>query len=199
MLQQSRDRSCVVLRRYTSESLAGDACYLCTVSSLLLLDQESVRKGVSGLIEIMKEDYNETVHKKAEVIQMCNFCSQTLEKIEKLEIMKEDYNETVHKKAEVIQMCNFCSQTLEKIEKLVERIKVLLNLITAIYLQFKKDKAERLTGVVATENLSNDIQWDETTSVFESEHLGGNDTRTLISTNLGLPNVTLDKVVNDRY
>lgn len=34
--------------------------------------------------EIMKEDYNETVHKKAEVIQMCNFCSQTLEKIEKL-------------------------------------------------------------------------------------------------------------------
>uniref|UniRef100_A0AAY4ED05 Protein kinase domain-containing protein n=1 Tax=Denticeps clupeoides TaxID=299321 RepID=A0AAY4ED05_9TELE len=63
------------------------------------------------------------------------------------ELIKEDFNETAHKKAEVFHMCNYCSQTLEKAEQLwvtvVEKIKVLLDAITAIYQQFKKDKAER--------------------------------------------------------
>lgn len=159
-----------------AKSLAGDACYLCTVSSLLLLDQESVRKGVSGLIEIMKEDYNETVHKKAEVIQMCNFCSQTLEKIEKLcdvlmqaNLMSSEMNEVSEIRKKIIRLSSSLGSmenTLQDVkntflpgglltdtwvqqegthpeDRNVERIKVLLNLITAIYLQFKKDKAER--------------------------------------------------------
>ncbi|MBN3281488.1 TBK1 kinase, partial [Polyodon spathula] len=159
-----------------AKSLAGDACYLCTVSSLFLLDQESVRKGVSALIEIMKEDYNETVHKKAEVIQMCNFCSQTLEKTEKLcdvlmqaNLMSSEINENSEIRKKIIRLSSSMGaleNTLQDVkntflpgglltdtwaqqegthpeDRNVEKIKVLLNLITAIYLQFKKDKAER--------------------------------------------------------
>uniref|UniRef100_A0AAX7V375 Protein kinase domain-containing protein n=1 Tax=Astatotilapia calliptera TaxID=8154 RepID=A0AAX7V375_ASTCA len=82
------------------------------------------------------------------------------------ELMKEDYNEIMRKKLEVFHLCNFCTQMLEKTEhkflpgglltdtwtqqvgthpedRNVEKIKVLLDAITAIYQQFKKDKAER--------------------------------------------------------
>uniref|UniRef100_A0A674DMM9 TANK-binding kinase 1 n=1 Tax=Salmo trutta TaxID=8032 RepID=A0A674DMM9_SALTR len=107
------------------------------------------------LSELMKEDYSEMVHKVN--VSLCLS-----------ELMKEDYSEMVHKKSEVIHICHYCTQILEKTEQLglrfswtplrpsttsllmvfslclsVERIKVLLDSITAIYHQFKKDKAER--------------------------------------------------------
>uniref|UniRef100_A0AAX7VVY4 Protein kinase domain-containing protein n=1 Tax=Astatotilapia calliptera TaxID=8154 RepID=A0AAX7VVY4_ASTCA len=94
------------------------------------------------------------------------FLLSCLIKPELIELMKEDYNEIMRKKLEVFHLCNFCTQMLEKTEhkflpgglltdtwtqqvgthpedRNVEKIKVLLDAITAIYQQFKKDKAER--------------------------------------------------------
>ena len=34
--------------------------------------------------ELMKEDYSEIVHKKSEVIHLCNYCSQILERTEQM-------------------------------------------------------------------------------------------------------------------
>lgn len=34
--------------------------------------------------ELMKEDYTEIVHKKTEVLHLCNFCTQILERTEQL-------------------------------------------------------------------------------------------------------------------
>uniref|UniRef100_A0A665VDW2 Protein kinase domain-containing protein n=1 Tax=Echeneis naucrates TaxID=173247 RepID=A0A665VDW2_ECHNA len=50
----------------------------------LLVYQELVRKGVRGLIELMKEDYSEIQHKKSEVFHLCNYCTQILERTEQL-------------------------------------------------------------------------------------------------------------------
>lgn len=34
--------------------------------------------------ELIKDEYGETMHKKAEVIHACNYCSQSLERTEQL-------------------------------------------------------------------------------------------------------------------
>nr|XP_014340204.1 PREDICTED: serine/threonine-protein kinase TBK1 [Latimeria chalumnae] len=91
-----------------AKSITDIVCYACRISSSLLLLQELSRKGVRWLIEIIKEDYNETVHKKSEVFLVLNFYSRNI----------------------------------EKIEKIVEKLRVLFDLIFAIYQQFKKEKAE---------------------------------------------------------
>uniref|UniRef100_A0AAY4EBB0 Protein kinase domain-containing protein n=1 Tax=Denticeps clupeoides TaxID=299321 RepID=A0AAY4EBB0_9TELE len=67
-----------------AKTFAGDVGHLWKTSESLLLYQDLVRKGVRGIIELIKEDFNETAHKKAEVFHMCNYCSQTLEKAEQL-------------------------------------------------------------------------------------------------------------------
>uniref|UniRef100_A0AAY4EBA5 Protein kinase domain-containing protein n=1 Tax=Denticeps clupeoides TaxID=299321 RepID=A0AAY4EBA5_9TELE len=146
--------------------------HLWKTSESLLLYQDLVRKGVRGIIELIKEDFNETAHKKAEVFHMCNYCSQTLEKAEQLcevlmqtNMLTSEYDEISDMRKKVMRVSSM-DQTMQDIknkfisggmltdawtqqvgthheDRNVEKIKVLLDAITAIYQQFKKDKAER--------------------------------------------------------
>uniref|UniRef100_A0A3P8ZTN7 Protein kinase domain-containing protein n=1 Tax=Esox lucius TaxID=8010 RepID=A0A3P8ZTN7_ESOLU len=100
-----------------AKTFAGDVGHLWKTSESLLVCQELVRKGMRGLIELMKEDYSEIVNKKSEVIHLCNYYWLADSWTQQVGTHPEDRN--------------------------VERIKVLLDSITAIYHQFKKDKAER--------------------------------------------------------
>uniref|UniRef100_A0AAX7US42 Serine/threonine-protein kinase TBK1 n=1 Tax=Astatotilapia calliptera TaxID=8154 RepID=A0AAX7US42_ASTCA len=156
------------------QTFAGDVGHLWKTSESLLLYQELVRKGVRGLIELMKEDYNEIMRKKLEVFHLCNFCTQMLEKTEQLfevlmqaNMLSSEYDEIsdMHKKvlrvsagALFLSLCITFSKFLpgglltdtwtqqvgtHPEDRNVEKIKVLLDAITAIYQQFKKDKAER--------------------------------------------------------
>uniref|UniRef100_A0A671WL45 Serine/threonine-protein kinase TBK1 n=1 Tax=Sparus aurata TaxID=8175 RepID=A0A671WL45_SPAAU len=155
-------------------TFAGDVGHLWKTSESLLVYQELVRKGVRGLIELMKEDYSEILHKKSEVFHLCNYCTQILERTEQCEQLSVVLSLflRVHDVFCVL-VCVQISSSLEPIERTtqdikskflsggvltdgwtqqvgthpedrnVEKIKVLLDAITAIYQQFKKDKAER--------------------------------------------------------
>uniref|UniRef100_A0A4W4G6M9 Serine/threonine-protein kinase TBK1 n=1 Tax=Electrophorus electricus TaxID=8005 RepID=A0A4W4G6M9_ELEEL len=127
-------------------------------------------------IELMKEDFSDTAHKKAEVFHMCNHCNQTLEKTEQLcevlmqgNMLSTEYDEISDLRKKVLRLSaslGSMDQTMQDIknkflpggtltdtwtqqvgthpeDRNVEKIKVLLDAITAIYQQFKKDKAER--------------------------------------------------------
>uniref|UniRef100_A0A803XN77 Serine/threonine-protein kinase TBK1 n=1 Tax=Meleagris gallopavo TaxID=9103 RepID=A0A803XN77_MELGA len=59
-------------------------CYACRVANSLLLYQELMRKGIRWLNEIIKDDYNEMVHKKTEIVIRLDFCSRNIEKAEKI-------------------------------------------------------------------------------------------------------------------
>ncbi|XP_046878840.1 serine/threonine-protein kinase TBK1 [Hypomesus transpacificus] len=159
-----------------AKTFAGDVGHLWKTSESLLVYQELVRKGVRGLIEMMKEEYSEIVHKKSEVIHLCNYCNQILERTEQLcevlmqaTMLSSEYDEIADMRKKVMRI----SGSLEPLERTtqeikskfmpggvltdtwiqqvgthpgdrnVEKIKVLLDAITAIYHQFKKDKAER--------------------------------------------------------
>ncbi|CAJ0936365.1 unnamed protein product [Ranitomeya imitator] len=63
-----------------AKAVNGVVCYYCRVASSLLLTQELTRKGISWLIEVMRNEYNETVHKNTEVHLQFNFCNRTIEK-----------------------------------------------------------------------------------------------------------------------
>ncbi|NXF06305.1 TBK1 kinase, partial [Smithornis capensis] len=67
-----------------AKAVTGIVCYACRVASSLLLYQELMRKGIRWLIEIIKDDYNEVVHKKTEVVLKLDFCSRNIEKAEKI-------------------------------------------------------------------------------------------------------------------
>ncbi|KAM6146153.1 serine/threonine-protein kinase TBK1 isoform 2-T2 [Phoenicopterus ruber ruber] len=67
-----------------AKAVTGIVCYACRVASSLLLYQELMRKGIRWLIEIIKDDYNEMVHKKTEVVIRLDFCSRNIEKAEKI-------------------------------------------------------------------------------------------------------------------
>ncbi|MEE6480467.1 hypothetical protein FKM82_012582 [Ascaphus truei] len=67
-----------------AKAVTGVACYYCRIASSLLLGQELVRKGMRWLIEIMKEEYTETVHKNTEVTLKFNFCNRTIERALKI-------------------------------------------------------------------------------------------------------------------
>uniref|UniRef100_A0A8C4VP13 Serine/threonine-protein kinase TBK1 n=1 Tax=Gopherus evgoodei TaxID=1825980 RepID=A0A8C4VP13_9SAUR len=62
-----------------AKAVTGVVCYACRVANALLLYQELMRKGIRWLIEIIKEDYNETVHKKTEVVIKLDFCNRNIE------------------------------------------------------------------------------------------------------------------------
>uniref|UniRef100_A0A4W4G9F0 Protein kinase domain-containing protein n=1 Tax=Electrophorus electricus TaxID=8005 RepID=A0A4W4G9F0_ELEEL len=159
-----------------AKTFAGDVGHLWKTSESLLVYQELVRKGVRGLIELMKEDFSDTAHKKAEVFHMCNHCNQTLEKTEQLcevlmqgNMLSTEYDEISDLRKKVLRLSaslGSMDQTMQDIknkflpggtltdtwtqqvgthpeDRNVEKIKVLLDAITAIYQQFKKDKAER--------------------------------------------------------
>ncbi|XP_067283270.1 serine/threonine-protein kinase TBK1 isoform X1 [Pseudorasbora parva] len=162
--------------RVSAQTFAGDVGYLWKTSDSLLLYQELVRKAVRGLNELIRDEYGETVHKKAEVIHVCNFCSQSLERTEQLcevlmqgNMLSVEYDEIRDMRKKVMRLSSSLAsmeQTLQDISSMflpggsltdswtlqvgthpedrnVEKIKVLLDAISAIYQQFKKDKAER--------------------------------------------------------
>ncbi|XP_051911018.1 serine/threonine-protein kinase TBK1 [Hippocampus zosterae] len=159
-----------------AKTFAGDVGHLWKTSESLLVYQELVRKGVRGLVELMKEDYGEIVRKKSEVFHLCGLATQTLEKTKQLlevlmqaNMLTSEYDEIADMHKKVVRI----SSSLEPIDRStqdlkakflpggplsdawtqqvgthpqdrnVEKIKVLLDAITAIYQQFKKDKAER--------------------------------------------------------
>uniref|UniRef100_A0A8C1MSB5 TANK-binding kinase 1 n=1 Tax=Cyprinus carpio TaxID=7962 RepID=A0A8C1MSB5_CYPCA len=159
-----------------AKTFAGDVGYLWKTSDSLLLYQELVRKGVRGLIELIRGEYSETAHKKTEVVHMCNYCSQTLERTEQLcEVLMQgnllsaecdEIRDTRKKVMRLSSSLGSMEQTLQDISSMflpgasltdtwtqqvgthpedrnVEKIKVLLDAISSIYQQFKKDKAER--------------------------------------------------------
>uniref|UniRef100_A0A8B9LCQ5 Protein kinase domain-containing protein n=1 Tax=Astyanax mexicanus TaxID=7994 RepID=A0A8B9LCQ5_ASTMX len=127
---------------------------------IMVLSRELVTTCACFHSELIKEDFNEQVHKKAEVFHMCNHCNKTLEKAEQLH-------------SHILDLCPQLSGSLGSMDqamqdiknkfipggtltdtwtqqvgthpedRYVEKIKVLLDAITAIYQQFKKDKAER--------------------------------------------------------
>ncbi|XP_067247394.1 serine/threonine-protein kinase TBK1 isoform X1 [Chanodichthys erythropterus] len=162
--------------RVSAQTFAGDVGYLWKTSDSLLLYQELVRKAVRGLNELIKDEYGETMHKKAEVIHACNYCSQSLERTEQLcevlmqgNMLSAEYDEIRDTRKKVMRLSSSLAsmeQTLQDISTMflpggsltdtwtqqvgthpedrnVEKIKVLLDAISAIYQQFKKDKAER--------------------------------------------------------
>uniref|UniRef100_H2RYB9 TANK-binding kinase 1 n=1 Tax=Takifugu rubripes TaxID=31033 RepID=H2RYB9_TAKRU len=167
-------------------TFAGDVGHLWKTSESLLVYEELVRKGVRGLIELMKEDYSEILHKKSEVFHLCNYCTQILERTEQLfevllqaNAMSSEYDEISDMHKKILRI----SSSLEPLERTsqdikskflpgglltdswtqqvgthpedrnVEKIKVLLDAITAIYQQFKKDKAERRESFILHANL----------------------------------------------
>lgn len=67
-----------------AKAITGVVCYACRVTSTLLLYQELMRKGIRWLIELVKDDYNETVHKKTEVVITLDFCIRNIEKTMKV-------------------------------------------------------------------------------------------------------------------
>ncbi|XP_067420205.1 serine/threonine-protein kinase TBK1 isoform X2 [Emydura macquarii macquarii] len=62
-----------------AKAVTGVVCYACRVANALLLYQELMRKGIRWLIEIIKEDYKETVHRKTEVVIKLDFCNRNIE------------------------------------------------------------------------------------------------------------------------
>uniref|UniRef100_A0A673K7J0 Serine/threonine-protein kinase TBK1 n=1 Tax=Sinocyclocheilus rhinocerous TaxID=307959 RepID=A0A673K7J0_9TELE len=147
-----------------AKTFAGDVGYLWKTSDSLLLYQELVRKGVRGLIELIRDEYSEKAHKKTEVIHMCNYCIKIL-----ISCNRELFMKACSSRLLCVQLSSSLGsmeQTLQDISSMflpggsltdtwtqqvgthpedrnVERIKVLLDAISSIYQQFKKDKAER--------------------------------------------------------
>uniref|UniRef100_A0A8C1FLP3 TANK-binding kinase 1 n=1 Tax=Cyprinus carpio carpio TaxID=630221 RepID=A0A8C1FLP3_CYPCA len=145
-----------------AKTFAGDVGYLWKTSDSLLLYQELVRKGVQGLIELIRGEYSETAHKKTEVVHMCNYLTRDSDGA--LSEISPDLHRLLC--AQLSSSLGSMEQTLQDISSMflpgasltdtwtqqvgthpedrnVEKIKVLLDAISSIYQQFKKDKAER--------------------------------------------------------
>uniref|UniRef100_A0A8C1R1G0 TANK-binding kinase 1 n=1 Tax=Cyprinus carpio TaxID=7962 RepID=A0A8C1R1G0_CYPCA len=157
-----------------AKTFAGDVGYLWKTSDSLLLYQELVRKGVRGLIELIRGEYSETAHKKTEVISpdlhvscvcVCFRC-EVLMQGNLLSAECDEIRDTRKKVMRLSSSLGSMEQTLQDISSMflpgasltdtwtqqvgthpedrnVEKIKVLLDAISSIYQQFKKDKAER--------------------------------------------------------
>uniref|UniRef100_A0AC11DCA7 TANK binding kinase 1 n=1 Tax=Ovis aries TaxID=9940 RepID=A0AC11DCA7_SHEEP len=126
--------------------------------------------------ELVKDDYNETVHKKTEVVITLDFCIRNIEKtvkvyekLMKINIEAAELGEISDIRAKLLRLSSSqgtIETSLQDIEsklspgglladtwthqegthpkdRHVEKLQVLLNCITEIYYQFKKDKAER--------------------------------------------------------
>ncbi|XP_060633511.1 serine/threonine-protein kinase TBK1 isoform X2 [Anolis sagrei] len=156
-----------------AKTVTGVVCYACRVARALLLYQELMRKGIRWLIEIIKEDYTETLHKKTEVVLKLEFCNRSIEKaVEIYQNMLQnnlapsevDEISDIHSKLSNSRVT--IETSLQEIKNKLspsgllsdswtnqegthskdrnpERLQVLLSSITDIYHQFKKDKAER--------------------------------------------------------
>ncbi|OWK17096.1 TBK1, partial [Cervus elaphus hippelaphus] len=127
-----------------AKAMTGVVCYACRIASTLLLYQELMRKGIRWLIELVKDDYNETVHKKTEVVITLDFCIRNIEKTVKgtIETSLQDIESKLSPGGLLADTWTHQEGTHPK-DRHVEKLQVLLNCITEIYYQFKKDKAER--------------------------------------------------------
>ncbi|XP_077121329.1 serine/threonine-protein kinase TBK1 [Ranitomeya variabilis] len=155
-----------------AKAVTGVVCYYCRVASSLLLTQELTRKGISWLIEVMRNEYNETVHKNTEVHLQFNFCNRTIEKDLKTyeHVMQMSVESEIYEIHSKLLRLSSSQQNLETSlreiknelspggsvtdswinlegthpsDRNVEKMQVLLSLITEISCQFKKDKAQR--------------------------------------------------------
>uniref|UniRef100_A0A671TA10 Protein kinase domain-containing protein n=1 Tax=Sinocyclocheilus anshuiensis TaxID=1608454 RepID=A0A671TA10_9TELE len=138
-----------------AKTFAGDVGYLWKTSDSLLLYQELVRKGVRGLIELIRDEYSEKAHKKTEVIHMCNYCNGALSEISpdlhelRLSSSLGSMDQTLQDISSMFLPGGSLTDTWTQQvgthpeDRNVEKIKVLLDAISSIYQQFKKDKAER--------------------------------------------------------
>ncbi|KAG8447019.1 hypothetical protein GDO86_014460 [Hymenochirus boettgeri] len=155
-----------------AKAVTGVACYYCRIAASLLLVQELTRKGIRWLIEIIKEEYNDTVHKNTEVTLKLNFCNRTTDKDLKIyeqfmQINVEPDVYVIHSKLNNLsssqdELKSSLQETKNKLspggllldtwistegthaaDRNVEKLQVLLSWITEICLQFKKDKAQR--------------------------------------------------------
>uniref|UniRef100_A0AAQ5Z5W9 Protein kinase domain-containing protein n=1 Tax=Amphiprion ocellaris TaxID=80972 RepID=A0AAQ5Z5W9_AMPOC len=127
-----------------AKTFAGDVGHLWKTSESLLVYQELVRKGVRGLIELMKEDYSEILHKKSECC--CHgYITCFLQISGSMEPIERNAQEIKTKFLPGGLLTDIWTQQVgtHPEDRNVEKIKVLLDAITAIYQQFKKDKAER--------------------------------------------------------
>uniref|UniRef100_A0A8C1MQP4 TANK-binding kinase 1 n=1 Tax=Cyprinus carpio TaxID=7962 RepID=A0A8C1MQP4_CYPCA len=122
-----------------AKTFAGDVGYLWKTSDSLLLYQELVRKGVRGLIELIRGEYSETAHKKTEVRLLCAQLSSSLGSMEQT---LQDISSMFLPGASLTDTWTQQVGTHPE-DRNVEKIKVLLDAISSIYQQFKKDKAER--------------------------------------------------------
>ncbi|XP_075065585.1 serine/threonine-protein kinase TBK1 [Mixophyes fleayi] len=155
-----------------AKAVSGVVCYYCRIALSLLLMQELMRKGISWLIEVMKDEYNETVHKNTEVTLKFNFCNRTIEKDLKTyeHMMQMSVESEIYEIHSKLLRLSSSHQNLETSlrdiknelspvglltdswinvegtrpsDRNVEKLQVLLSLLTEISCQFKKDKAQR--------------------------------------------------------
>uniref|UniRef100_A0A8C2IUS9 TANK-binding kinase 1 n=1 Tax=Cyprinus carpio TaxID=7962 RepID=A0A8C2IUS9_CYPCA len=124
-----------------AKTFAGDVGYLWKTSDSLLLYQELVRKGVRGLIELIRGEYSETAHKKTEVVHRL-LCVQLSSSLGSMEQTLQDISSMFLPGASLTDTWTQQVGTHPE-DRNVEKIKVLLDAISSIYQQFKKDKAER--------------------------------------------------------
>ncbi|CAH2277812.1 serine threonine- kinase TBK1 [Pelobates cultripes] len=153
-----------------SKAITGIVCYYCRITSSLLLGQELMRKGIRWLIELMKEEYNETVHKNTKVTLKFNFCNKTIEKdlkiyehvanveselyeihskLLRLSSSQENLKSSLQDIQNKLSPGGLLSDSWLKVDgthhsdRNIEKLQVLLSLVTEICCQFKKDKAQR--------------------------------------------------------
>uniref|UniRef100_A0A670JRR1 Serine/threonine-protein kinase TBK1 n=1 Tax=Podarcis muralis TaxID=64176 RepID=A0A670JRR1_PODMU len=128
---------------------------------IIVVSREAFRLHSS---EIIKEDYNETLHKKTEVVIKLEFCNRNIEKAGEIKFLlgKAEFlafvqlsssRGTIESSLQDIKS-KLCPNGLlsdgwtnqegtHPKDRNPERLQVLLSSITEIYYQFKKDKAER--------------------------------------------------------
>ncbi|XP_041444563.1 serine/threonine-protein kinase TBK1-like isoform X1 [Xenopus laevis] len=155
-----------------AKAITGAVCYYCRIAASLLLVLELMRKGIRWLSEIMKEEYNENVHMNTEVSLKLNLCNRTTEKDLKIyeQLMQTSVEPEVYvihdKLLNLSSTQESVKSSLQEVknkltpggalmdtwintegshsaDRNVEKLQVLLSLITEIYCQFKKDKAQR--------------------------------------------------------
>nr|XP_033814500.1 serine/threonine-protein kinase TBK1 isoform X2 [Geotrypetes seraphini] len=156
-----------------AKAVTGVVCYSCQIAAALLLYQELMRKAIRWIIEIMKEDHKEAVHKKIEVSLKLDYCNRNTEKAikvyENITVESSEFEGISEMHTKLLRLSSSCetietslqdikgklspggllSDTWANLEgthpndRNVEKLQVLLTSVTDIYLQFKKDKAER--------------------------------------------------------
>uniref|UniRef100_A0A8C5QMH4 Serine/threonine-protein kinase TBK1 n=1 Tax=Leptobrachium leishanense TaxID=445787 RepID=A0A8C5QMH4_9ANUR len=153
-----------------SKAVTGIVCYYCRIAYTLLLGQELMRKGIHWIIEMMKDEYSELVHKNTQVTLKFDFCNRTITKDLKLyEQVSSVGSELYDIHAKLLRLSNSQENVETSLQEIknklspggplsdswtsndgthasdrnIEKLEVMLSLLTEICCQFKKDKAQR--------------------------------------------------------